>query len=145
VPAADQLVTGVQLPLERDHSVAPRLATPAGVQARERRAADPHRVVPYTLDTSDMGFATAQGFSSGDQFFTYLKDAFDVLYAEGAETPKMPSARVHCRLAGCPARAAALMRFLDYPLTHDRVWICRRVDIARHWIGTHLFRAGREA
>jgi allantoinase len=101
----------------------------------------PHLVVPYTLDTNDMRFATAQGFNSGDQFFTYLKDAFDVLYAEGAEHPKMLSVGLHCRLAGRPGRAAALMRFLDYVQQHDRVWICRRVDIARHWIAQHPFRA----
>jgi putative urate catabolism protein len=97
----------------------------------------PHLVVPYTLDTNDMRFATAQGFNSGDQFFAYLKDAFDVLYAEGAEEPKMLSVGLHCRLAGRPGRAAALMRFLDYVQQHDRVWICRRVDIARHWIAHH--------
>ena len=97
----------------------------------------PHLVVPYTLDTNDMRFATAQGFNSGDQFFAYLKDAFDVLYAEGAEQPKMLSVGLHCRLAGRPGRAAALMRFLDYVQTHDRVWICRRADIARHWIAAH--------
>jgi putative urate catabolism protein len=96
-----------------------------------------HLVVPYTLDTNDMRFATAQGFNSGEQFFTYLRDAFDVLYAEGVEQPKMLSVGLHCRLAGRPGRAASLMRFLDYVLKHDRVWICRRVDIARHWIATH--------
>ena len=101
----------------------------------------PHLVVPYTLDTNDMRFATAQGFNSGDQFFAYLKDAFDVLYAEGAEEPKMLSVGLHCRLAGRPGRAAALMRFLDYVQQHDRVWICRRADIARHWIAQHPFRA----
>jgi putative urate catabolism protein len=97
----------------------------------------PHLVVPYTLDTNDMRFATAQGFNSGEQFFTYLKDAFDVLYAEGAEQPKMLSVGLHCRLAGRPGRAAALQRFLDYVLRHDRVWICRRVEIAQHWIAAH--------
>jgi putative urate catabolism protein len=97
----------------------------------------PHLVVPYTLDTNDMRFATAQGFNAGEQFFAYLKDAFDVLYAEGAEQPKMLSVGLHCRLAGRPGRAAALMRFLDYVQTHDRVWICRRADIARHWIAQH--------
>ena len=100
----------------------------------------PHLVVPYTLDTNDMRFATAQGFNSGEQFFTYLRDAFDVLYAEGAEAPKMLSVGLHCRLAGRPARAAALMRFLDYVLTHDRVWICRRADIARHWMAQLPYR-----
>jgi allantoinase len=93
-----------------------------------------HLVVPYTLDTNDMRFATAQGFNSGEQFFAYLKDAFDVLYAEGADQPKMLSVGLHCRLAGRPGRAAALMRFLDYVQKHERVWICRRVEIARHWI-----------
>ena len=97
----------------------------------------PHLVVPYTLDTNDMRFATAQGFNSGEQFFTYLKDAFDVLYAEGADQPKMLSVGLHCRLAGRPGRAAALKRFLDYVQKHNRVWICRRADIARHWIAQH--------
>lgn len=97
----------------------------------------PHLVVPYTLDTNDMRFATAQGFNSGEQFFSYLKDALDVLYAEGAEHPKMLSVGLHCRLTGRPGRAAALERFLDYAQKKDRVWICRRVDIARHWITEH--------
>jgi allantoinase len=97
----------------------------------------PHLVVPYTLDTNDMRFATAQGFNSGDQFFTYLKDAFDTLYAEGAETPKMLSIGLHCRIAGRPARIAALARFLDYVQNHEQVWICRRIDIARHWMTHH--------
>ncbi|MDR3392859.1 MAG: allantoinase PuuE [Sulfuriferula sp.] len=97
----------------------------------------PHLVVPYTLDTNDMRFATAQGFNSGDQFFTYLKDAFDTLYAEGAETPKMLSIGLHCRIAGRPARIAALARFLDYVQSHEQVWICRRIDIARHWMTHH--------
>lgn len=101
----------------------------------------PHLVVPYTLDTNDMRFATQQGFNSGEQFYQYLKDAFDVLYAEGEASPKMLSIGLHCRLAGRPARTAALARFLDYVQKHDRVWICRRVDIARHWIAQHPFRA----
>lgn len=100
-----------------------------------------HLVVPYTLDTNDMRFATAQGFNSGEQFFAYLRDAFDVLYREGAEQPKMLSLGLHCRLAGRPARAASLERFLDYVQQHDKVWICRRADIARHWIATHPPRA----
>jgi putative urate catabolism protein len=91
-------------------------------------------VVPYTLDTNDMRFATAQGFNSGDQFFAYLRDAFDVLYEEGATSPKMMSVGLHCRLVGRPARIAALARFLDHVQAHDQVWICRRADIARHWI-----------
>ena len=93
----------------------------------------PHLVIPYTLDNNDMRFATAQGFNSGDQFFTYLRDAFDTLYAEGERAPKMMSVGLHCRLSGRPGRAAALAKFLDYVQGHDRVWICRRVDIARHW------------
>lgn len=97
----------------------------------------PHLVIPYTLDSNDMRFATYQGFNSGDQFFTYLKDAFDVLYAEGETAPKMLSIGLHCRLSGRPGRAAALARFLDYVQNHPKVWICRRVDIARHWHTHH--------
>lgn len=103
----------------------------------ETVSGQPHLVIPYTLDTNDMRFATAQGFNSGDQFFTYLKDAFDTLYAEGADTPKMLSIGLHCRIAGRPARIAALARFLDYVQSHEQVWICRRIDIARHWISHH--------
>jgi allantoinase len=94
-------------------------------------------IVPYTLDANDMRFATAQGFNSGDQFEAYLRDSFDVLYEEGAETPKMMSVGLHCRLVGRPGRIAALRRFLDHVERHDRVWICRRVDIARHWWQHH--------
>lgn len=97
----------------------------------------PHLVVPYTLDANDMRFATAQGFNAGDQFFTYLKDTFDVLYAEGETTPKMMSVGLHCRLAGRPGRSAALERFLDYIADHEQVWVCRRADIARHWHTHH--------
>lgn len=98
----------------------------------------PQLIVPYTLDANDMRFATPQGFSSGDQFFAYLKDSFDVLYAEGAAGhPKMMSVGLHCRLAGRPGRAAALARFLDYVQGHQRVWVARRIEIARHWIATH--------
>jgi allantoinase len=97
----------------------------------------PHLIVPYTLDTNDMRFAVAQGFNSGEQFFAYLKDAFDTLYAEGAEAPKMLSVGLHCRLVGRPGRTAALNRFLDYVQGHDRVWICRREEIARHWQQHH--------
>ncbi len=96
-----------------------------------------HLVIPYTLDTNDMRFATAQGFNSGEQFFQYLCDSFDVLYAEGAQTPKMMSVGLHCRLVGRPGRFRALQRFLDYVQAHDQVWICRRIDIARHWIDRH--------
>lgn len=97
----------------------------------------PHLVIPYTLDTNDMRFATAQGFNSGDQFFAYLRDAFDVLYAEGETSPKMMSIGLHCRLVGRPGRAASLARFLDYVQQHNRVWLCRRVEIARHWHAHH--------
>ena len=96
-----------------------------------------HLVVPYTLDTNDMRFATPQGFNSGEQFFQYLRDSFDVLYAEGESAPKMLSIGLHCRLAGRPGRFAALQRFLDHIQSHDQVWICRRIDIARHWIARH--------
>ena len=99
----------------------------------------PHLVVPYTLDTNDMRFATPQGFNTGEHFFSYLKDAFDVLYAEGEEAPKMLSVGLHCRLIGRPGRFVALQRFLDYIQRHDRVWVCRRADIARHWVEHHPF------
>lgn len=99
----------------------------------------PHLIVPYTLDTNDMRFATAQGFNTGEQFFSYLKDAFDVLYAEGDQAPKMLSVGLHCRLIGRPGRFAALQRFLDYVQSHDKVWVARRADIARHWIAEHPY------
>jgi urate oxidase len=99
-------------------------------------------VIPYTLDVNDMRFATAQGFNSGDQFFSYLKDSFDVLYAEGvAGSPKMMSIGLHCRLAGRPGRTAALARFLDYVKSHEKVWLARRIDIARYWAETYPFQA----
>lgn len=101
----------------------------------------PQLIVPYTLDTNDMRFAAPQGFNTGDQFFTYLKDAFDVLYAEGETAPKMLSIGLHCRIVGRPARLASLARFLDYVLSHERVWIARRIDIARHWLATHPYGA----
>lgn len=97
----------------------------------------PHLVVPYTLDTNDMRFASPQGFNSGDQFFTYLKDSFDVLYAEGSDTPKMMSIGLHCRLVGRPGRAASLARFLDYIMQHNDAWVCTREDIAKHWVANH--------
>ena len=100
----------------------------------------PHLVVPYTLDTNDMRFSLPQGFSHGDEFFEYLRDAFDVMYAEGDERPAMLSVGMHCRLLGRPGRFKALQRFLDHIEKHDRVWVCRRVDIARHWIATHPHR-----
>jgi putative urate catabolism protein len=94
-------------------------------------------IVPYALDTNDMRFASPQGFNTGEHFFTYLRDAFDVLYAEGDEAPKMLSIGMHCRLLGRPGRFRGLQRFLDHVQRHDRVWICRRIDIARHWRHTH--------
>ncbi|BAM92733.1 polysaccharide deacetylase [Bradyrhizobium oligotrophicum S58] len=97
----------------------------------------PQLIVPYTLDANDMRFASPQGFNSGDQFFAYLKDSFDTLYAEGAESPRMLSVGLHCRLVGRPGRAAALARFLDYVMGHNKVWVATRLDIARHWIRTH--------
>ncbi len=99
--------------------------------------AKPLLMVPYTLDANDMRFASPQGFNSGEQFFAYLKDAFDTLFAEGERQPKMMSVGLHCRLAGRPGRAAALGRFLDYVLAHPHVWIARRLDIANHWIERH--------
>ncbi len=100
----------------------------------------PQLVIPYTLDTNDMRFAAAQGFNSGDQFFAYLRDAFDVLYAEGAAgSPKMLNIGLHCRLVGRPGRAAALQRFIDYIQGHDKVWIPRRIDIADHWMTHHPY------
>ena len=103
-------------------------------QAGETR---PHLVIPYTLDNNDMRFATAQGFNSGEQFYQYLRDSFDVLYAEGERRPKMMSVGLHCRLVGRPGRFKALQRFLDHVQGHSQVWICRRIDIAHHWIDRH--------
>lgn len=96
-----------------------------------------HLVVPYTLDANDMRFNTPQGFNSGEQFFHYLRDAFDYLYAEGAEHPRMMSVGLHCRIAGRPGRAMAVRRFLEHVAAHDAVWVCRRIDIARHWQAHH--------
>ncbi|NNH74962.1 allantoinase PuuE [Nocardia uniformis] len=95
-------------------------------------------VLPYTLETNDMRFSSPAGFANGDEFYAYLRDAFDVLYAEGADgAPKMLSIGLHCRLAGRPARAAALERFLDYVQSHEKVWLARRIDIAEHWRKVH--------
>ncbi|MFC4932988.1 allantoinase PuuE [Massilia sp. GCM10023247] len=99
----------------------------------------PQLVVPYTLDCNDMRFALPQGFSHGDPFLAYLRDAFDVLYEEGAERPAMMSIGLHCRLLGRPGRFRALQRFLDHIERHDRVWVTRRIDIARHWKRVHPF------
>ncbi|HTR58613.1 MAG TPA: allantoinase PuuE [Casimicrobiaceae bacterium] len=118
---------------------------PYWVEVDTRAGKKPHLVVPYALDTNDMRFATAPGFGSGEAFFGYLRDAFDVLYAEGdprgVDAPKMLSIGLHCRIAGRPGRLAALARFLDHVRAHDDVWVTRRIDIARHWTATHPFRA----
>ena len=115
----------------------------------ETPAGKPHLVIPYTLDTNDMRFASPQGFNSGDQFFNYLRDAFDVLYAEGgtvstdgksgsrSSCPKMLSIGLHCRLIGRPGRIASLEKFLAHVNNHADVWLCRRIDIARHWHKHH--------
>jgi len=94
-------------------------------------------IVPYTLDCNDMRFALPQGYSHAEPFFQYMKDTFDVLYAEGVQAPKMMSIGMHCRLLGRPGRITALQRFLDHIQSHDRVWVCRRIDIARHWKSSH--------
>jgi putative urate catabolism protein len=99
----------------------------------------PHLIVPYTLDTNDMRFATAQGFHTGDQFASYLIDAFDTLYAEGVSSPKMMSVGLHCRLIGRPARFAGLVKFIDHVQKHEKVWMARRLDIAKHWMKTHPY------
>ena len=91
-------------------------------------------IIPYTLDNNDMRFATNQGFNTGDHFFTYLKDSFDALYEEGKTNPKMMSVGLHCRLIGKPGRIQSLKKFLDYITKHEDVWICKRIDIAKHWI-----------
>ncbi len=104
----------------------------------------PQLVIPYTLDVNDMRFSTVQGFNSGEQFYQYLKDTFDTLYEEGSEAPKMMSVGLHCRLIGRPGRIKALKRFLDYLAQHDKVWLCRRIDIARHWYEHHPYTAEQE-
>ncbi|MBI2204281.1 MAG: allantoinase PuuE [Candidatus Rokubacteria bacterium] len=101
----------------------------------------PHLVVPYTLDQNDMKTVAPGGFATGDDWLSYVRDAFDVLYAEGAERPAMMSVGLHLRLIGRPGRFAALLRFLDHVQKHDRVWVTRRIDIARHWIAQHPYRA----
>ena len=93
----------------------------------------PHLIVPYTLDANDMRFAITGGFTHGEDFFAYLRDSFDCLYAEGADTPKMMSVGLHCRLVGRPGRMRALQRFLDHVQSHDRVWVCTRLQLAQHW------------
>jgi putative urate catabolism protein len=100
----------------------------------ETRRGKKQLIIPYTLDNNDMRFVTNQGFNSGDQFYTYLKDSFDTLYAEGNIYPKMMSIGLHCRLIGRPGRIQSLRRFLDYILKYNDIWICKRIDIAKHWI-----------
>ena len=100
----------------------------------EKRGKKKQLIIPYTLDNNDMRFATNQGFNSGDQFYTYLKDSFDTLYEEGKTYPKMMSVGLHCRLIGRPGRMQSLIKFIDYVLKFDHVWICKRIDIAKHWI-----------
>jgi len=100
----------------------------------ETRGNKKQLIIPYTLDNNDMRFATNQGFNSGDQFYTYLKDSFDALYAEGSTKPKMMSLGLHCRLIGKPGRIQSLKRFLQYVKKYEDVWVCKRIDIAKHWI-----------
>jgi len=106
------------------------------------RWAEPQLIVPYTFDANDMRFVAAQGFNSGQQFYDYLRDSFDVLYREGARTPRMMSIGLHCRLGGRPGRASALERFLDHVVSHDGVWVCRRIEIAEHWRTHHPYSPG---
>ena len=100
----------------------------------ENRNKKKQLIIPYTLDNNDMRFTTNQGFNTGDHFFTYLKDSFDTLYEEGKTSPKMMSIGLHCRIIGKPGRIQSLKRFLDYVLKHEDVWLCKRIDIAKHWI-----------
>lgn len=103
----------------------------------DRRYDKPLLIVPYALDTNDMRFSAAHGFAHGEDFFVYLKDAFDTLYAEGSEHPAMMSVGLHCRLAGRPGRFAGLKRFVDHVASHPDVWVCSRVEIAEHWRANH--------
>jgi putative urate catabolism protein len=107
----------------------------------DTRFGRPQLIVPYTLDANDMKFVALNGFTTGGQFFDYLKDAFDALYAEGETAPKMMSVGLHCRIVGRPPRLAGLARFLDYVLGHDKVWVARRIGIANHWLAEHPYRA----
>ncbi|WP_299009262.1 allantoinase PuuE [uncultured Caulobacter sp.] len=103
----------------------------------------PQLIVPYTLEANDMRFTAAQGFNTGEQFFTYLRDAFDALYLEGETSPKMMSVGLHCRVVGKPGRIGALRRFLEHVTNHNHVWVARRIDIARHWITEHPYKEGK--
>ena len=100
----------------------------------ETRGKKKQLIIPYTLDNNDMRFVTNQGFNTGDHFFTYLKDSFDALYEEGKTSPKMMSVGLHCRITGKPGRIQSLKKFLDYVLKHEDVWLCKRIDVAKHWI-----------
>ena len=100
----------------------------------ETRGKKKQLIIPYTLDNNDMRFASNQGFNTGDHFFTYLKDSFDALYEEGKTSPKMMSIGLHCRIIGKPGRIQSLKKFLDYVLKHEDVWLCKRIDLAKHWI-----------
>jgi len=106
---------------------------------RDDQHGRPQLIAPYTLEANDMRFTAAQGFNTGEQFFTYLRDAFDALYLEGETAPKMMSVGLHCRVVGKPGRIGALRRFLEHITGRDRVWVARRIDIARHWIATHPY------
>jgi len=111
----------------------PYWVTSDGSTAGSATRRKPHLIIPYTLDANDMRFINPQGFSDGEPFYRYLRDSFDVLYAEGETAPKMMTIGLHCRLTGRPGRLAGLKRFLDHVQKHDKVWVARRVDIARHW------------
>jgi allantoinase len=100
----------------------------------EKRGNKRQLIIPYTLDNNDMRFATNQGFNTGDHFYNYLKDSFDALYEEGKTSPKMMSVGLHCRLIGRPGRIQSLKKFLDYVLKFNDIWVCKRIDIAKHWI-----------
>ena len=100
----------------------------------------PQLIVPYTLEANDMKFTALNGFVTGDDFFNYLKDTFDVLYKEGETSPKMMSVGIHFRISGKPGRAAGLAKFLDYVNQHDDVWVCTREEIARHWHKEHPYK-----
>ncbi|MBX2870099.1 MAG: hypothetical protein KTR18_15570 [Acidiferrobacterales bacterium] len=100
---------------------------------------DPHLILPYSLETNDSRFGRKEGYQTGDEFFTYIKDTFDWLYREGERHPKMMTVGLHARLIGRPGRIASLHNILDYLQSHERVWICRREEIAEHWVAVHPF------
>ena len=130
VPSADVVITNPQhfavaLLYEVSKDEAPKVVA----KGKKKQL-----MIPYTLDNNDMRFATNQGFNTGDHFYTYLKDSFDALYEEGKTHPKMMSVGLHCRIIGKPGRIQALKKFLDYIKKQKNVWICKRVDIAKHWI-----------